>query len=85
MLRTADCADGARQRSAGQFSRWGPPTGIAAHRAARLRTADRADGARQRSAGQFSRWGPPTGIAAHRAAKRAYRQTPCGVGPNSLW
>ena len=44
--------------SAGQFSRWGPPTGIARERET---SADNA-----RSAGQFSRWGPLTGIARER-------------------
>ena len=68
--------------SAGQFSRWGPPTGIARQRETRPNNAaPRQSHAckpthRQPrritptwSAGQFSRWGPPTGIARQRETR----------------
>ena len=65
------------KRSAGQFSRWGPPTGIARERETRTDDAT----PRQSDSGA-SRWGPPTGIARERetsADDAAPRQCECRV------
>ena len=51
--------------SAGQFSRWGPPTGIARERETCTDDAALCQ-SHGWSAGQFSRWGPLTGIARER-------------------